>query len=134
MATPELARASYIIIHAEAPSPSVCAQNGGNVGPCLVDCLREPIDCAAALTGRTARDKFGGFGGARDTTGTDPDCRSLQCMCKRNNGRRLAHPDASQQQLGLSVEQLKYFSFETLVAKCHAREMVAVEYRTLRHA
>jgi hypothetical protein len=52
-------------------------------------------------------------------------------MRKSDNRGRLTHPHTSQQQFGLTVEQLQHFSFEIVVAKRHAREMVAVEHRAL---
>jgi hypothetical protein len=54
-------------------------------------------------------------------------------MSERSNRGRLARAHPVDEQFGLAVEQLQYFSFKAAIAESHAGQMGAVEHRALEH-
>ena len=86
-----------------------------------------------AISRRPACQVFDGCGGPRDAYRTYADSRALERMRKCCNRRRIALAHPLHQEFRLTVEQLQDFSLKTAIAKCHAREVIAVEDRSLQH-
>lgn len=115
------------------PSPSLNADQGRNLDPCLLNRMGELHDCKTALAGSCLCDLFRVCRCVRNTHRSNSDSRSLQRVSKCGDRRGFTRTHPIKEQFGLAIEQLKYLPFQASVAKRHAREAISIEHLPLRY-